>query len=102
MVKLIPLGKITVAVAGTRVQFTATQIPTTQIVVQADSGNAGAVYIGDVTVASGIRISLAADKVARIGAEDIRGVAEQFVLSDFYVDAATNGDSIHVFYMGRR
>jgi hypothetical protein len=102
MMKLKPLGKVTVVTAGTRVQITASDIRTGSIAIQADSANVGKVYIGDSSVSSSIRLGASANEIVSIDASDLRGNTEEFSLSDFYVDAETNGNSVHVFYLGRR
>lgn len=96
------LAPVTVAAAGTAVPISAVATPAIDIIITADAGNTGTVYVGDSTVDSSNGQPLAAGESYAIGTGGIRGTQEDFVLSDVYVDAATNGDSVRVAYTSRR
>lgn len=99
--KLIPLAKKTVTTAGTRVQITTSDIRSSSILIQADSANSGRIYVGDSTVASTLGVALTAGQSLTIDADNIRGTTEEFKLSDIWLDSSANGDSAHIFYLGR-
>ena len=95
----------TVATAGTRVQVSASDIPVSWIRFQAKHSNTGDVYIGDNTVA-------AAKYIAYVHTTENPGVelktndgakttGNQMLLSDFYLDAAVNGEICMVSYLPR-
>ena len=102
-IKLYTLAQITVATSGTEQQVSATATPITTLVVSAPATNTGAIYVGDsnvtttrgIEVAKGTTVSISADMSGRAGGEEL-------ILSDFYIDAATNGDKANVSYITRR
>lgn len=103
MVKSITIPEITVSTAGTRVQVSATDTPITSIIIQASSGNSGVIYAGDSNVSATAGIVLSAGQGWAVTADASgRFGHEEMVLSDYWVDAATNGDKVKVIYMKRR
>lgn len=99
---LVTVADITVSTAGTRVQVSATATPVSSIIFEAHASNTGVVYIGDASVAATRGTSLAAGQALAISADQSGRDGEEFFLSDFYVDAATNGDKVKVSYIKRR
>jgi len=89
----ISAGTATVSTAGTRVQVTATPTPVRRVRLQAPPGNSGITYVGGSTVSSsvaGIEFPAAGGNATVDFTEGRPGD-----LSEFYCDAATNGDKIH-------
>lgn len=95
---------VTVAVAGTQVPISATQLFVTDFEFYVDDGNAGAnMYIGDSTVDNtwiprpkGDAFNFTHGDGTLIGP----GGVEAFDLSRIYVDADTGGDTAIVQYFG--
>jgi len=100
--KLFTVADIDIPTAGTRVQVSATDTPVTTVIVQAKATNAGLVFVGDASVSATRGISLAAGKAIALNADEFGEGAGEFILSDVYVDAATNGDDVKVAYIKRR
>ncbi len=82
----LPVGTVTVAEAGTRVQVVASGNAVSAVSFKARMSNAGPVYVGDETVSStnGYRLEP--------GEEVTITFSEVIDLRRFYVDAAVNGD----------
>lgn len=99
--KLKALGKVTVTTAGTRVQITSSDIRATSVTIQADAANTGDMYVGDSTVASNKALTLDARESVSLNGDTVAGNTEEFNLSEIYVDSSVNGESVHVFYLGR-
>jgi hypothetical protein len=95
------LALITIATSGVRVQFTASQIPTNTLVISASKSNTGNVYIGDITVSSTNGQELAPGESLEITARPSSKNNDDVILSDFYADTQTNGNTIRVMYTGR-
>lgn len=101
--KIKQLSVVTIASAGTAVQVTSQDISTPAAYVQADSLNTGKVYVGDADVDSTNGIELAAgESVTLDGTAFLRGDATKFILSDIWVDTATNGNKVRVSYLVER
>lgn len=101
--KYFVLPDVTVSTAGTRVQLSATATPVSTVIITAKAANSGKIYVGDDTVAAGTGTELAAGSSLAVSADmSGRPGGEEFVLSDFYIDAATNGDKVAVAYIKRR
>jgi len=84
---------ITVSSAGTAVQFVSTPTPIRRLRVQAPPGNSGITYVGDSSVSAssaGIEFPAAGGDT-----EIIFDNGRPGDLSEFYADAATNGDKVH-------
>ncbi len=86
-------GTKTVSSAGTRVQVSSTPTPVRRVRFQAPPGNSGITYVGTSTVSS----SVAGIEFAAAGGSETVDFTEGRPgdLSEFYCDAATNGDKIH-------
>ena len=86
-------GTITVSSAGTRVQVTSTPTPVRRVRFQAPPGNSGITYVGASTVSA----SVAGIEFPAAGGNESVDFTEGRPgdLSEFYCDAATNGDKIH-------
>lgn len=82
---MITAGTITVATAGTRVQLSSDVVLVTNIKFKAPSGNTGLIAIGDSTVSMTNGYELGAGQTLEFA---------RLVLSEIYVDAATNGDKV--------
>lgn len=89
---------VTVAAAGTRVQLTSSSpTPCRSIIIQANSGNTGDIYIGGVTVSSsvyGIRLTKGSSITISNDLNDAK-----IDLSGFYIDAGTSADGISILYL---
>ena len=84
----LPIGTVTVAVAGTRAQVTASGSAVSAVSFRARGANVGAVYVGDDTVAAGNGYEI------NPGDELTIRFRELIDLRRFYVDAANNGDKV--------
>ncbi len=84
----LPIGTVTVAAAGTRVQVVTTGSAVSAVSFRARATNAGAIYIGDDTVAAGDGCEI------NPGDELTVSFRELIDLRRFYVDAANNGDKV--------
>ena len=86
---------VTVSTAGTRVQVTSTPTPIRRVRFQAPPGNSGITYVGGSAVSS----SVAGIEFAAAGGNESVDFTSDGGrpgdLSEFYCDAATNGDKIH-------
>lgn len=102
-VKLQGLGNVSVTTAGSRVQLSATSIITPGIVIKARTTNTGAVYVGHSNVAATTAAFIMApgDAVEIVGPM-VRGIEEEFDISDIYLDSAVNGEGVTVGYLSRR
>lgn len=97
------VGEKTVATAGTAVQVSTADTAVYDILFQAPSGNTGAVYIGLSDVDSTTYIVTLAKGESWATSGSIGGPsAGQFILSDYWVDAATNGDKVNIAYIKNR
>jgi hypothetical protein len=101
-IKLFTLSDVTVTTAGTRVQITATDTPVSSVIFTAPAANAGKIFIGDSSVSSSRGIEVAAGSSVTINEDNSGRKGDEFILSDFYVDAATSGDKVKVSYVKRR
>lgn len=100
-IKLVTIAQMTIDTAGTQEQVSTSDIPISTLIVSAPAANTGAIYVGDSDVASTRGIEVAKGTTVSISA-DFSGTGEEFVLSDFWIDAATNGDKANVSYVKRR
>lgn len=102
-VKIFTLADVPVPVAGTRVQITSTNTPVSSVIFQAKPTNTGLIYIGDASVSSVRGITLNTSQTFAVTADmSGRSGGDEMVLSDWYVDAATNNDSVRVLYTKQR
>jgi hypothetical protein len=92
------LGAVTVTSAGTRVQLTASDIAAYAVLIQANPANTGNIFVGDSTVSSSNGAILEPGDFFVVE-PDISEEMDEVNLSDIYIDAATNNDSVRVQYM---
>lgn len=86
----------TVASAGTRIQFSTSAISARLIIVQANTGNSGNIFIGDSTVSSTVfGVKLTAGASLTIGND---GFDAKLLLSELYADASSSADGFSVLY----
>ena len=95
----------TVTTAGTRVQVSTSATPIAWIRFQAKHSNTGDVYLGDNTVAVSKYIAYV-HTTENPGVElktndSAKTTGNQMLLSDFYLDAETNGNICMVTYAPR-
>lgn len=102
MQKLTQLAPVTITTAGTRVSVSSSAIATSLVTVVADSLNTGKIYLGDETVSSSNGIELSAGQSVSIAASDVRGNSDGVLLSDLWLDSASNGNKARVFYFRGR
>ena len=97
--KIYTLAELDIPTAGTRVQASATSTIVSSIIFQADTANTGNIFVGDVNVTSTRGYALTpGDSIAFSG--DMAGYSgKEFILSDFYVDTATNGNDVWITYV---
>lgn len=100
--KLTCFGTVTVASAGTRVQVTSEPIETACVWIEADTDNTGLTFVGDESVDSTNGSQLNAEEGLEWDGKLLRGDGTKFLLSDIWVDAATNGNKVRVFYLRER
>lgn len=91
-------GRLVVTTAGTRVPFSATNLPVSRIIITAETDNTNPVTIGDETVVGalltrvGTPLSAAGDvEVAQIELFNID-------LKDLYLDSMTSGEGVTYTY----
>lgn len=103
-VKLNHLAAITVAAAGTPERVTTADIPAAIVTIQAASTNTGGIWVGDSTVdpSANIGIRITPGGSVSLSLDDISRGGEEFNMSDFYIDADTNGNVASVSYVKRR
>lgn len=86
-------NSVTVSSSGTRVAFTTAPTPLKSILIHANSGNSGNVYVGDSSVTTSncppLRTGDSLEIEFRESAEETAGD-----LMDFYVDADNNNDGV--------
>jgi hypothetical protein len=91
--------RVTVTTAGTRVQITSSHIVTTNIIIQALSGNTGTVYVGNSSVSSSLcMVALAAGAAITLTPGAMGNDMGGLDLSEFYIDASQNSQSVNVGY----
>ena len=84
----LPIGTVTVTSAGTRVALATSGNAVSAVSFKARADNAGNVFVGDDSVASGDGYELGP------GDEVSLSFRESVDLRRFYVDAASNGDQV--------
>lgn len=91
-------GTVTITTAGTRQRVTTSDISMYSVLIQADPGNTGNVYVGDITVTSlnGEVLAPGDSYIVDLDPEI------ELKLADFYVDAATSGNKVRVQYLTTR
>lgn len=99
--KIYTLADIAIAAAATRQQVSTADTPIQAVIVQAASGNTGNIFVGDILVSATRGLSLAPGVSIRIDA-DAGDIGVELILSDLYVDTATNGNIAKVAYLKAR
>lgn len=100
--KPVTLADLTVTTSGTEVRVTTdTTILPVKIIFSGKATNTGHVLVGDSNVATTRGFTIAAGASVVLDADNYRGGGCAFQLSDFYVDAVTNGDIVKVTYFTR-
>lgn len=101
--KFVPIAQKNVAIAGTALQITTNNEAAGTIIFQADPGNNKDIYLGDSTVDATNGLTLGPGDIMEInGDARQRGGQDEFILSDWYVDAAANNQSVRMFRIRRR
>ena len=100
--RFVTMAELDIPTAGTAVQVSASAIPVSTVIFQADPANTGAVYVGDSAVAATRGIVLNPGDITSISADRLGQTGQELRLSDFYVDAATNGNDVRVSYIKSR
>lgn len=101
--KVTPLAELTIPTAGTAVQASATPTQAAAISFEADKDNTGYIYIGLSDVSSDKYIAaLKRGEQLEFEASIISGNTENYILSDYYIDTETNGNTVHISYQHRR
>jgi hypothetical protein len=91
-----------VTTAGTRVALVSSSTLAINVVIQANSGNTGVIYVGDSTVSSSVfGVKLTAGNSVSIELPPISDGAMEVDLADIYLDSGTNGDGVSVMYFKR-
>ena len=85
-----------VTTAATRVKLASSSTTFRLATIQANAGNGGTIYIGDVTVSSSVYgIALPKGASIAIGAS---GNDPNFDLTQFYADTSNSGDGFSILY----
>jgi hypothetical protein len=85
---------IDVPSAGTRVQISTKKEQVLSIIFTARKGNSGNVFLGDATVSATVGFQLAPEDSITLNPSLALEHRTVVLLSDFWVDAATNGDDV--------
>lgn len=86
----------TVSSAGTRVALFSSETPAHSCTIQANPGNTGVIYVGDVTVSSSVYgVSVSKGNSFTFACD---GNNSKLDLSLVYLDAGTSSDGVSVFY----
>ena len=94
---------VTVATAGTRVRVSAVDIFVKAAYFQAGEGNTADVYLCDNQVSSTLKgVTLAPRGTFSYAGDNIDGTGGEINLADFWVDADTNSNTLHVSYIKAR
>ncbi len=87
-----------VTTAGTRVALASSRTLASWATVQAKQANAGAVYIGDVTVTNGSG-AVIGHRLDNMASKQLDQPSSGYLdLSQVYIDADTSGDGVSVTY----
>lgn len=100
--KLLSLADLDIPTAGTAVALSATATPITSVTVQAHPSNTGNVFVADSNVSSSRGVALSPGQSIALVADMSGRDGEELVLSDIFVDTATNGNDVKIVYMKRR
>lgn len=98
--KLYTLPKVVVAAAGTRVALTSNDaLAASSIIISANNGNIGNIYVGDSTVDDENGDQLEPGDSIEITADALNGRNQEIFMNGIYVDADTNGNFVTVQYL---
>ena len=101
--KVTPLAELTIPTAGTAVQANANPIQAAAVAFEADKDNTGYIYIGLSDVSSNKYIAaLKKGEQLEFEASIIHGNTDAYIVSDYYIDTETNGNTVHISYQHRR
>lgn len=91
-------AELDIPTAGTAVRVSTAFTPIIGITFQAKPTNTGNIFVGDSLVSSTRGITLTPGSFVSIEVPASRPDGE-YILSDFYVNAATSGDDVRVSYV---
>lgn len=100
--KYFTLDLVIVPTAGTAVPISATAIPVSTVLIQADSLNTGAIYVKSEGASNVAAQELYPGQNIVIDAPLIGGTPSDILLSDVWLDTATNGNAARVSCLRRR
>ena len=101
-VKLTTIPNITVATAGTRLQISSSNIMVNAVFVQAHEDNSGNIYVGDENVSANQGTSVGPGQPLQYSGDPTYPLLSEFLLSDVWVDAATDGDKVRIAYFKKK
>lgn len=100
-VELKGLGLVTVASSAAPAQVSATSIRTPGASLQAPAANTGNIRIGNSAVSTTYAVELRPGECVEITGPLIRGMEDEFDLSQIYIDVDVNGEGAIVAYWAR-
>ena len=92
---------VTVVSGGTAVPLSATSLPVSSIIIQAEYTNIGRVSIGDSAVTTSTGIEIGPGDTFTLNIESLAKVGE-FDLADVYVVSNTAGDKVRLLILRRK
>jgi len=90
--------KVTIGASATPLSATVLRVASFEVA--AEGTNSADVYLGDSAVTTGAGMPIVAGEKQGINGDDLRGIAQEFDLSQIYV-TGTNGDAVRVLYTKR-
>lgn len=91
-------GRLVVPTAGTRVPFSATNLPVKRIIINAETDNTNPVTIGDVTVVGALLTRVGTPLSAAGDVEMTQIELYDIDLKDLYLDAVTSTEGVTYTY----
>ena len=90
----------TVTTAGAKVQLSTTSVLVKSIMIQANPGNSGDIYVGDSSVSSSVYGAVVTANNSLSLEPPSNGTAETYELDlqDFWIDSSVNGEGISIMY----
>lgn len=76
--------------------------PVSSLTITALDSNTGDMYVGDSSVVAGTGTPLPPGAVAVLTGDEIRGITEEFYLSDVYINSGTAGNKVRLLAFQRR
>lgn len=103
-IKIQALADKAVTTAGTAEAITTSNLAAPSVTIQARLDNTGNIFVGDSNVSdTQCFVELTPGDVISFEGEDRAGKGrDEYILSDFFIDSAQNGDGIHIGNIGRR